>query len=60
MKGYAYAGGACRETRVGMVEDQANMFIGTHTFVHEVGHFYMNNFLSHLGCPTTVKQHHII
>uniref|UniRef100_A0A0K8RDI2 Putative metalloprotease n=1 Tax=Ixodes ricinus TaxID=34613 RepID=A0A0K8RDI2_IXORI len=36
--GYAYVGGACRESRVGMVEDKANMFIGTHTFAHEVGH----------------------
>ncbi|EEC13451.1 hypothetical protein IscW_ISCW008756, partial [Ixodes scapularis] len=36
-RGYAYVGGACRETRVGMVEDKA-MFTGTHTFVHEVGH----------------------
>ncbi|XP_029825988.2 zinc metalloproteinase/disintegrin-like [Ixodes scapularis] len=36
--GYAYAGGACRDTKVGMVEDKANMFTGTHTFTHEVGH----------------------
>ncbi|CAN7940243.1 unnamed protein product [Ixodes pacificus] len=36
--GYAYVGGACRPSKVGMVEDEANMFTGTHTFVHEVGH----------------------
>uniref|UniRef100_A0A0K8R640 Putative metalloprotease n=1 Tax=Ixodes ricinus TaxID=34613 RepID=A0A0K8R640_IXORI len=36
--GYAYVGGACRSSKVGMVEDEANMFTGTHTFVHEVGH----------------------
>uniref|UniRef100_A0A147BWY1 Putative secreted metalloprotease n=1 Tax=Ixodes ricinus TaxID=34613 RepID=A0A147BWY1_IXORI len=36
--GYAYVGGACTSSKVGMVEDEANMFTGTHTFVHEVGH----------------------
>ncbi|CAN7993431.1 unnamed protein product, partial [Ixodes pacificus] len=36
--GYAYVGGACRSSKVGMVEDEAKMFTGTHTFVHEAGH----------------------
>ncbi|CAN7995218.1 unnamed protein product [Ixodes hexagonus] len=36
--GYAFLGGACKESKVAMVEDVANMFTGTHTLVHEMGH----------------------
>ncbi|CAN7941712.1 unnamed protein product, partial [Ixodes hexagonus] len=36
--GYAFVGGACKESKVAMVEDVANMFTGTHTLVHEMGH----------------------
>ncbi|CAN8022458.1 unnamed protein product, partial [Ixodes persulcatus] len=36
--GYAFVGSACTSKNLGMVEDDANMFTGTHTFVHEVGH----------------------
>uniref|UniRef100_A0A0K8RLX9 Putative metalloprotease n=1 Tax=Ixodes ricinus TaxID=34613 RepID=A0A0K8RLX9_IXORI len=36
--GYAFVGSACTSKKLGMVEDDANMFTGTHTFVHEVGH----------------------